>query len=602
MRILLLDHLSADEADQILGPNVVYRPDALSKGPGVVAQILASSAIDAIVTCRRLSEETMAAWARNRTDRCYYVKIEDAGADEAWGGLSSNAIEVIRVPTSAEGTDYVRCMKLLERAFSQNLASRRLPHLGRASASRRVTMIGGGIVNLINARELCDNGYEVEVSDSLPDPRTDADWTSFGCSRGGDDARMFTLSEMDNYNCRSVHEDMNSLFRRDISELGWNIHHPGSLSHEDKSWISDFESIPPWLADSFNDDIFALNRESGVAWDAWIESDPELFERSLIRQGILRIYSDPRKFKLAVERQDRIGATRSVLSGDEVAKEQPALAAAVANGKIAGGVNVAGFTVNAHKFMRQLIDRLEARGVRFRWGSRARQLVFDDLGRVAGIRFADGVAAAENVVISPGAYCDGILRGTSSQGRICGVIGAWLRLPNIDWGLRNSLKLSRMQHITEDANITVATDANNEPILVIGSGYGYTGTDVSNIDQRLLKLMYEGLIDTARQYFPEAHRKAVESGQLEQGLKYCVRPWTATSLGLFEVIPTSNGGYCVVVGGHNTGGFAQAPACGRAVIAALRGEGHIMHTHYHPDRCSDFLAGSAIPAAAFRYG
>jgi D-amino-acid dehydrogenase len=413
---------------------------------------------------------------------------------------------------------------------------------------------------------------------------------------------MFTLSEMDNYNCRSVHADMNSLFSRNIAELGWNIHHAGSLSQTDRTWISDYESIPPWLAESFNEDIFALNRESGAIWDNWIKSDPSLFENSLIKQGILRIYSDAEKFELAVARQDSIGATLSVLNGDDIVRDQPALASAVAGGHIAGGINVVGFTINAHKFMRHLIASLEARGVRMQWNRRARQLVMDENGHVAGIRFSDGMIAAENIVVSPGAYCDELLRGTRSHGKIGGIIGAWLRLPNLHGTLRNSLKLSRKNHITEDSNITVATDGDGQPILIIGSGYGYTGSDVTNIDPRLLRMMYEGLIDTAQNYFPEAYEVALSTGELENGLKYCVRPWTASSLGVFEIIPTSRSGYCIVTGGHNTGGFTQAPVCGKAVVASLRGEEHAMHAHYHPDRCSEFLRPDEHEPAALRYG
>ncbi len=75
-----------------------------------------------------------------------------------------------------------------------------------------------------------------------------------------------------------------------------------------------------------------------------------------------------------------------------------------------------------------------------------------------------------------------MLKGTASEGKINGGLGAWLRLPNIESSLRNSLKLARKGHMTEDGNITVATDENGSPIMIIGSGYGYTGLDATNID------------------------------------------------------------------------------------------------------------------------
>jgi D-amino-acid dehydrogenase len=66
--------------------------------------------------------------------------------------------------------------------------------------------------------------------------------------------------------------------------------------------------------------------------------------------------------------------------------------------------------------------------------------------------------------------------------------------------------------------------------------------------------------------------------------RFCVRPWTASSLGVFEVIPTVEGGRLVITGGHNTGGFAQAPAIAAAVLAELTGRRHTMDVLYHPLR------------------
>ncbi|WP_206954930.1 NAD(P)/FAD-dependent oxidoreductase [Trinickia acidisoli] len=599
MQILILDHLNGDLANHILAKNVVYRPDVLSKGRAALRSALMESNVDAVVTRAPLPSDVVAAWADGQPEHRYYVSIGNHG-DAADAGSFGSAV-VLPIADSGKEDVYIEALKTLEHAFTGRYAERHSASLGRASASRRVTLIGGGLVNLITAHYLSQHDYEVEIIDARPDPRTDASWTSFACSRGGDDARMFTLSEMDNYNAREIHETMNTEFQRTVSDRGWATYHAGSLSREEHAWVAEFESIPTWLADSYNDDIFSLTRESKGLWDAWIDSDPELFQDSLIRDGVLRIYSDVGHFEAAIARQKRIGAARSVLSGDEVAREQPALAAAVEGGHIVGGVNVVGFTINAHKFMRQLLDRLEANGVRTHWNRRAQHLMFDARGDVTGVRLADELLLAENVVISPGAYGDTLLKGTASEGKINGVIGAWLRLPNLDEPLRNSLKLARKGHVTEDANITVATDENGKPIMIIGSGYGYTGVDASNIDRRLLKVIYDGLIDTAQKYFPHAYQAAMASGDLESGLKYCVRPWTSSSLGIFETIPTARAGYCVVTGGHNTGGFAQAPAIGRAVVAALTGQAHPMHTLYRPDRSSMFLASSQSRPATRKY-
>jgi D-amino-acid dehydrogenase len=57
---------------------------------------------------------------------------------------------------------------------------------------------------------------------------------------------------------------------------------------------------------------------------------------------------------------------------------------------------------------------------------------------------------------------------------------------------------------------------------------------------------------------------------------------------LFETVPTAGGGLAIITGGHNTGGFAQAPSVGQAVIGALAGRHHPMHVLYDPFRFTDF--------------
>ena len=66
-----------------------------------------------------------------------------------------------------------------------------------------VVLVGAGIVNLVTALYLVRHGYEVTVYDRAPDPRADAPWSAYGCTRGGGDGRMFTLTEADSYHHRS---------------------------------------------------------------------------------------------------------------------------------------------------------------------------------------------------------------------------------------------------------------------------------------------------------------------------------------------------------------------------------------------------------------
>jgi len=243
------------------------------------------------------------------------------------------------------------------------------------------------------------------------------------------------------------------------------------------------------------------------------------------------------------------------------------------------------------------VDLLEKAAVRLRWNQRVRGISWDERGAAAGLLTPDGVVRSDHYVLSPGAFAHGLLRGTASHGTIHGVLGVWLTVPNLEPRLDRSLKIARRGHAAEDSNVTVARDRQGSPILIFGSGYGWTGLDPSNIEPTELERLYQATEDTARRFFPRAHATARAKGLLAASRRLCVRPWTASSLGVFEMVEARGGGLLIVTGGHNTGGFAQSPAVAAAVVAALRGEPHPMHTLYHPERSRRFYERGAARAA-----
>ena len=87
-----------------------------------------------------------------------------------------------------------------------------------------------------------------------------------------------------------------------------------------------------------------------------------------------------------------------------------------------------------------------------------------------------------------------------------------------------------------------------------------------------------------RRFLPRHERRARREGRLRRLERICVRPFTSTGLGIFEVQPAAGGGRTVITGGHNTGGFAQAPAVAESVRAVLCGEDPPMRELYDPER------------------
>lgn len=450
-----------------------------------------------------------------------------------------------------------------------------------------VILVGAGIVNLITALDLVRHGYDVVVHDRAPDPRAGAHWSAYGCTRGGGDGRMFTLTEADSYHNRSWHPDgtSNDLLNRPISENGWRLAKPGSLTEPEHQWAADFHRISAPLAGSYNDDIFQVNQEAWTRWSGLVDANPGLFSDDTgFRDGILRLYTEADYFRWHVARNDRVGATRRVLTPGEIADDYPALASACADGNIAGGIEVVGFTVNIHKFVARLVDMLEP-AVRFHWNHEVAGIRWASPGIADGLELATGeVVRGRHYVLSPGAYGTELLLGTASHQRIQGMLGVWFTVPNVEPRLEHSLKIARAGHRAEESNVTLATDARGEPVLVCGSGYGWTGLQPGNIDSAELDVLFDAVEDTLCRFFPAAHAAARSAGTLDASRQVCVRPWTATCLGIFERLATRDGGALIVTGGHNTGGFAQAPAIAEAVLAALDGREHMMHERYDPRR------------------
>ncbi|WP_166416720.1 NAD(P)/FAD-dependent oxidoreductase [Cochlodiniinecator piscidefendens] len=586
MRIAIFETLNDHTAAIVLDGNILYRPDIARKGARELSQAVFGNAIEAIIATEWFFNEAFFNECKARDWPLTIVLVNKRQPSNAHVAMAMKAGVKLIGTAEEEGVScFVSGLRVLERSVKQDL----IPHETYSpSKSKSVTLIGSGLVNLITAYALMNKGFSVKLIDASPDPRSQPSWEELGCSSGGGNARMFTLSEMDNYNCRTVHADMNCLFSKDISEQGWNIFGSKELNAQELNWIDEFQSVPVWLADQFNEDIFSLNAESWKYWQTWIDADPDLFAGSLYKNEILRVYADQGNYEAAVARQNGIDATKKIATNAEIAKEQPALKDAIDAGQIAGGVYVHGFTVGIHAFIDGLIGRLETKGAVFQWDTPIKGMRHNGIGQVTHLVSDVADYTVDNLVVSPGCYAGELLSTTACKGKIGGVLGAWLTLPCPEGELNNSLKLARKGHIVEDANITISKDETGNSAIIIGSGYGFTGFDPSNIDAELLGKMYDGVIDTAEKYFPSLYQKMVENGTLRDSLKYCVRPWTATSLGLFETLENNNGNKCIVTGGHNTGGFAQAPSIAIAVCSALEGSPHQMHYDYHPERFTQF--------------
>lgn len=633
MKILLtVVNPDLPHTDFLHSGHVVHLPEADGADECHLLDALLRHGATALVARRRPSNALLRAWAGHAAGAvqvAYAVPAPRPGTGPATAGPGRAAEHRATAPTHPgdlpavtppvhpfhpvyehplEGTGLPAIAAALARCERTAALARPVPGgiAPEVGGPREAFLIGAGLVNLITALYLAEAGYRLTLVDRSPAPGT-AGWGAYGCTHGGDDARMFTFTEMDGYNNKDFHGSAPTWFRHPVTELGWLAREPWSLTPQEHAWIDAFESVPSWLSRAYTSDIFSLTAEAGREWNALRTRLPHLFEDVVLTDGILRLYTDPGQWRAALARHRAIGALRREVSPADIARDHPALADAAHNGTLAGGVLVPGFTLNVHKFTQRLVAHLTERGARFHWETPVTAVRRDAHGALVGFDCAVAVPAHAHVITSPGVDGAELLRGTPCEGRVHGVLGGWMRVANQAPGLRASLKVARLGHATEDANVTVAHDGDGREVLIVGSGYGYVGT-TGGPDERQLAAVRAGIADTVARLFP--HRAApVPSSQPADnyGFKYCVRPWTATSLGLYHVeprrpddTPGPGGSLYIIAGGHNTGGFAQAPTVARAVLASVRGAGHPMHTLYHPERYPAHAARTAPLSLASR--
>lgn len=453
-----------------------------------------------------------------------------------------------------------------------------------------VQLVGAGIVNLITAHYLVTRGYRVRILDQGPDPRFCQDRSRLGTTHGGGNARMYTRTEADNYGQQDskIYQDMKFIFRKTARDGGWSVKPPKDFTVAELDWVDTFESVPVWLARAFKENIHDVNGEGGLLWKEYMEAFPDLFQDVEFHEDILRLYVEKDSLKAAVELNRRLGTILDATDPEGLLNMFPGFVTAAKSDHLAGGFMIDGFTVNIHPFVAKLINQISADGGEFQWDCKVQHIRRNALGQVTALELPSGQQiGAHHFVLSPGVTGNDLLKGTASENLIHGVLGVWLKIPNLEPRIRNSIKIHRGGHLVEDINITVAKDeAIGEDILMFGGGYGYVGLDQPSPDSPELKALFDELESVAHIYFPRGYAAAKERGTLWPGgnRTFCIRPFTPTGLGVFESIPTATGGSLVIVGGNNTGGFAQAPALARAVWRALAGEPDPIHIFFHPDR------------------
>lgn len=599
MRILvsfkLPDHLSGT----LVGNNVIYRPDLEIKADREVGRALQAAAPDILITRKLPSSIEIKRWhvARGRPQGIVLISHKDHEVAVISG------VRVWVIADNGPIAPELAAFRLAEELNASWLAEQATlfasQHASKPVAvgddQQTVAMVGAGVVNLITAFYLAQSGRRISIFDGSPEPGANANWRHYGCTYGGNDARMFSLAEARHHliQPQQALDQTECEFDRPIYEQGWNCCSAETLSARDAYWKEDYQSVPPWLPESLNDDIISFNQESAPLWEALRLSEPDLFTEIGYTAPVIRLYATQTQFEQGILFEQRIGSYVRIIDMSELIVKQPALKQAVERGAIAGAIEVVGFTINVHRFTKKLIDRLRTMGVSFSWNTRIERVARDEKNLVCGLVHRENIFRAQHYVVSPGAYGNELLKGTGSENKIASVVGMWLTLPDEDRELNSALKISRIGYAApgaaEGANVIPGLDSAGRPLMHISTGHGYIGSNPSNLDRAHLDHLFRAVKDTAQVFFPASYARAVAEGMIEQSFRYCVRPWTPSGLGLFEQVAAENHGLLIIAAGHSTGGFAQSPSVGKAVAAALAGNFHPMHRAYHPGRLDSFI-------------
>ncbi len=579
--------LSSRENAALQPGSILVRTDTFRDDSSLIA-FLIREGIDTLLTDKAPSRELLSHWRLSKR-RPIIVLIAN---DHQGGACSETPFEDgIIVSFNRANTLVADALAAAERSFTERFTAREsidLVSFNSAKQRQKIIVVGAGIVSLMTARELVDAGHMVEIIERSADPRLQHDWTNYGCTYGGENVRMFSLTECDNYHDRDYKPgaELHRQLNHNIQDMGWLLGHRTAYTEEDACWVRDFISVPIWLAAHYNEDIFSLNQESFALWKDILQNNPELTRDTNLTSPLLRIASTKYYNSKQVVRQKHVGSFIRELDEHAIAEHYPALATGCTAGEIAAGIEVHGFTLKIHDFANNIISHLLQRGARFHWNTEVGQII-REVGAVVGLQSDREEFIGDHYFLSPGAYGNRLLSDSASANKIHGMLGAWITVPNLEPKLQRSLKVSREGHIANSGNIIVTTNERGEDVLVFGSGFGYVGHDLGNIDQRQLEALFVSMEDYIRELFPAAYHHAAQSGQLKKSRRYCIRPWTASSLGLFEIQKAANG-LLIIASGHNTGGFSQSPSIAKATLDAIEGRQHPMHSIYHPERFDRF--------------
>jgi 2-polyprenyl-6-methoxyphenol hydroxylase-like FAD-dependent oxidoreductase len=133
-----------------------------------------------------------------------------------------------------------------------------------------ILLIGAGVVNLVTAHRLMEHGYHIQFIDQSPSPLGQYHWQDMGATFGGENVRMYTYTEADNYNPKegSAYNHMHEVFHKPIEEGGWLTKPFSHLNAQEKAWINCFDQVDRKAAKMYASSIYQIKEWKGLGKNA----------------------------------------------------------------------------------------------------------------------------------------------------------------------------------------------------------------------------------------------------------------------------------------------------------------------------------------------
>jgi len=457
-------------------------------------------------------------------------------------------------PGCGEAMDQAALVVLANLALEQSMKSPLSFSINTAEKNEEVTIIGAGIMGLITAFFLSENGYTVNIIDehNRPDPKNGFNQNEKSC-RGatldGCDARHASITETMPY---AVFYRKDSLGKYPLDHGGWRII-PHQFDNREIAWIDRFSELaghPELVVNLLHQFVSNINRHGIELWEDIFRIYPKIAANTIRNRRIIRVCSSLTSLNVVSSFQEMFHKNKDnlqKLSHAEVLQRIPGLV--LADGD-AGGIEVPGFTVNHQQLCANIIEYLETKqNVKFKWLTQIRSI--DDISS-SKIIFASSLNRLDSPLL------------TNVSLAIQGVLGCWAKLPNTH-SIKNGFKITEKEPI----GVINVTPSYDEQHLCLTGGFafcGHRGIITSTYLDQLVDLFYS----TIRSYLPD-EMKIYES---EMHIpKFCIRPMTPDGMPIITKLNNDENKKQDIyfVGGTNAGGFVESPVLATLMLDLIKG-------------------------------